>query len=115
MNIERLFHMKFLRIFIVVLLGLATVEVNAKIILDEQAIEAGKLVVRVSGSIGSVTVKTCPKCPEMTLKIDRKTIVFVDGHVAPLDSRINRHSGPGTVIFNPKDSTVRRLELYAKE
>jgi len=107
--------MQIMRIFIVVLLGLTTVEANAKIILDEQAIEAGNLVVRVFGSGGSVTLKTCPKCPEITLKIDRKTIVLVNGRVVALHSRINHHSGPGTVIFNPKNATVRRLELYAKE
>jgi len=107
--------MNFFRIFLVLLISLATTAANAEIILDEQAIEAGKIVVSVSGPDGYITARTCSKCPEMKLNINRATTVLVNGRLTTLNSTMNSHSWQGTVIFNPKNSTVRRLELYAKE
>ena len=97
------------------LVGLTAVQVNAKIILDDKAIEAENLVVKVKQSGGYVRVKACRRCSEVILKVNHSTAVTVNGQSAALNSELNQTRGPGTVIFNPKNSTVSRLELYRKE
>ena len=83
---------------------------QAEILLIEDAIETDKLQLSIDASLdGYVIARRCPKCPDVRLKVDKKTQAFKQGKQIHLNQAKHRNGKFATVIFDPKTKMVKRI------
>lgn len=83
---------------------------QAEILLIEDAIETDNLNLSLDSSLnGHVTVKRCPGCPNIKLKVNKDTQAIKHGKRVHLNHATHHSGSFATVIFDPKTKIVKRI------